>query len=265
VLPSRIGVNVIYSSNELPDIHSSYLICGFPGSGYVGKIAVDHLIQELKAIHLADIYSTSFPPQVLIRMDGTAELMKNSIFYSQNSDTNLLLLTGDSQPVDPDSEYVLAEEILDIATKFNTKHVFTLAAYITGVFVDKPRIFGTATDADIVKTFYKTNISTMDVGSITGMNGLIIGIAKLRGMKGTCLLGETSGYVVDAKASKSILETLISILGIKIDMATLEKRAKDTEMLIKTIEQQMAGRSGRLLEGQQTGSQGKPPNMGYIS
>jgi proteasome assembly chaperone (PAC2) family protein len=93
VLPSRIGVNVIYSSNELPDIHSSYLICGFPGSGYVGKIAVDHLIQELKAIHLADIYSTSFPPQVLIRMDGTAELMKNSIFYSQNSDTNLLLLT----------------------------------------------------------------------------------------------------------------------------------------------------------------------------
>ena len=115
MLPSRIGVNVIYSSNDLPDIHSPYLICGFPGSGYVGKIAVDHLIQELKAIHLADIYSTSFPPQVLIRMDGTAELMKNSIFYSKNSDTNLLLLTGDSQPVDPDSEYVLAEEILDIA------------------------------------------------------------------------------------------------------------------------------------------------------
>jgi uncharacterized protein len=241
------------------------LICGFPGSGYVGKIAVDHLIQELKAKHLADIYSTSFPPQVLIRADGTADLMKNSILYSKDGDTDILLLTGDSQPVNPDSEYVLAEEILDIAAKFNTKHVFTLAAYITGVFVDKPRIFGTATDADIVKSFYEKNISTMDVGSITGMNGLIIGIAKLRGIRGTCLLGETSGYVVDAKASKSILEILLSIVGIKIDMATLEKRAKDTEMLIKTIEQQMAGRSGKLLEGQQTAPQGKSPNMGYIS
>jgi proteasome assembly chaperone (PAC2) family protein len=31
----------------------------------------------------------------------------------------------------------------------------------------------------------------MDSGSIVGMNGLIIGIAKLRGMQGTCLLGET--------------------------------------------------------------------------
>jgi uncharacterized protein len=265
MLSSRIGVNVIYSSKDLPDIHSPYLICGFPGSGYVGKIAVDHLIQELKAKHLADIYSTSFPPQVLIRADGTADLMKNSILYSKDGDTDILLLTGDSQPVNPDSEYVLAEEILDIAAKFNTKHVFTLAAYITGVFVDKPRIFGTATDADIVKSFYEKNISTMDVGSITGMNGLIIGIAKLRGIRGTCLLGETSGYVVDAKASKSILEILLSIVGIKIDMATLEKRAKDTEMLIKTIEQQMAGRSGKLLEGQQTAPQGKSPNMGYIS
>src|SRR5919109_1719382 len=264
MLPSRIGINVIYSSNDLPDIDSPYLICGFPGSGYVGKIAVDHLIQELKAKHLADIYSSSFPPQLLIRTDGTADLMKNSIFYSKDSgDTNILLLTGDSQPVNPDSEYVLAEEILDIAAKFNTKHVFTLAAYITGVFVDKPRIFGTATDADIIKSFYEKNISTMDVGSITGMNGLIIGIAKLRGMRGTCLLGETSGYVVDAKASKSILETLLSIVGIKVDMATLEKRAKDTEMLIKTIEQQMAGKSSRLLEGQQTAPPGKSPNMGY--
>jgi len=88
----------------------------------------------------------------------------------------------------------------------NLIHKKSLAAYITGVFVDKPRIFDTATDSDIVKSFHEQNISTMDSGSITGMNGLIIGIAKLRGIKGTCLLGETSGYVIDAKASKSILE-----------------------------------------------------------
>jgi hypothetical protein len=77
-----------------------------------------------------------------------------------------------------------------------------LAAFVTGVFVGKPRVFGTATDSDIVKTFSEKNILTMDSGSIVGMNGLIIGIAKLDGMQGTCLLGETSGYVVDAKASK---------------------------------------------------------------
>ncbi|MGA9149915.1 MAG: proteasome assembly chaperone family protein [Candidatus Nitrosopolaris sp.] len=264
MLPTRSGINVIYSSDSLPDLKSPYLICGFPGSGYVGKIAVDHLIEELHAERLADIYSTSFPPQVLIRSDGTADLMKNTIFYSKGSSgINLLLLTGDSQPANPDSEYLLAEEIMDIATKFNTNHVFTLAAYITGVFVEKPRIFGTATDTDTIRSFSESNISTMDGGSITGMNGLIIGIAKLRGIRGTCLLGETSGYVVDAKASKSILETLLQIVGINIDMKNLEKRAKDTEMLIQTIEQQMAGRVGQ--PQQQQGGTTRPSAMGYIS
>ncbi|HET8687229.1 MAG TPA: proteasome assembly chaperone family protein, partial [Methanosarcina sp.] len=218
-------INVVYSPVNMPQLDSPYLICGFPGTGYVGKIAIDHLIQELDAKRLADIFSTSFPPQIMIRTDGVAELMKNTIFYSKSASNDLLLLTGDSQPISPESEYLLAEEILDIAAKFNAKKVFTLAASVTGVFVDKPRVFGTATDSDIVKTFPEKNILTMDGGIIAGMNGLIIGIAKLRGMQGTCLLGETSGYVVDAKASKSILESLLSIVQIMVDMTNLETKA----------------------------------------
>jgi uncharacterized protein len=265
---SRPGINVIYSSANLPQLKSPYLICGFPGSGYVGKMAVDHLIQELHAKHLADIYSSSFPPQIMIRNDGIAELMKNSIFYSESttiSEKNLLLLTGDSQPANPDSEYALAEEILDIASRFDLQTVFTLAAYITGSFIDKPRIFGTATHAEIVESFHEKNILSMDGGSITGMNGIIIGIARLRGRKGICLLGETSGYVVDAKASKAILESLLSIVGIQVDMTNLEKRAKDTEMLIQTIEQNIAGRAGRVSEGQQSSIPRRPSDTGYIS
>src|SRR5205823_6683076 len=103
MLPSpRSGINIVYSSsslsNTLPKLQSPYLVCGFPGSGYVGKIAIDHLIQELNAKRLADIYSTSFPPQIMIRTDGIAELMRNTIFYSKagaNSGNDLLLLTGD--------------------------------------------------------------------------------------------------------------------------------------------------------------------------
>ena len=265
MLSSRSGINVVYSSTTLPELQSPYLICGFPGSGYVGKIAIDHLIQELNAKRLADIYSTSFPPQIMIRTDGVAELMRNTIFYSKagaTSDPDLLLLTGDSQPSSPESEYALAEQILDIAAKFDTKKAFTLAASVTGVFVEKPRIFGTATDADIVKTFDKQNILTMDNGIVAGMNGIIIGIAKLRGMQGTCLLGETSGYVVDAKASKVVLESLLSILRITVDMTNLEKKAKDTEMLIQTIKQEAAGRA---LESQQPNMPSKPANTTYIS
>jgi uncharacterized protein len=219
---------------------------------------------------MTDIYCTSFPPQIMIRTDGVVELMKNSIFYSKPTSSpnakDILLLTGDSQPSNPESQYVLAEQVLDITAKFNTKEVFTLGASITGVFVDKPRVFATSTDAETVKTFDKLNILTMNTGWVAGMNGLIVGIAKLRKMKGTCLLGETSGYVVDAKASKAVLENLLPIIGIEIDMTSLDKKAKDTEMLIQTIQQQAAG-GGRALESQQPGMPGSniPYNTGYIS
>jgi uncharacterized protein (TIGR00162 family) len=257
-------IHIVYSTANRPKLISPHLICGFPGNGYVGKLAVDHLIQELSANHLADIYSSSFPPQIIIKPDGTADLMKNSIFWSHDDGVDLLLLTGDSQPANPESEYALAEQVLGLAEQFGTAQVFTLAAYITGVFVDKPKVFGTATDSEIIKTFSSNNISMMDSGSITGMNGLVIGIAKLRNIKGLCLLGETSGYVVDAKASKVVLETLLQIINIKVNMTNLEKRAKDTETLIQTIEQQMlAVRGGRQLEGQQPPQ--KPRDTGYIS
>jgi hypothetical protein len=176
----------------------------------------------------------------------------------------LLLLSGDSQPTTPDSEYLLAEEILDIASRFNSSQVFTLAAYITGSFVTDPRIFGTAGDLEAIKSLTEQQVHTMEGGSITGMNGIVVGIAKRRGMKGTCLLAETSGFVIDAKASKSILETLVSILHLKVDMTNIEKRAKDTEALIKTIEQQMTSNSIQQDENQSV-ARTRSSDMGYIS
>lgn len=110
---------------------------------------MDHLIYELNARHLVDIYSNTFPPQVLIKPDGTIDLVKNTIFYYESpisTASNMLLLTGDSQPSNPEAEYLLAETILGIASKFSVLHVYALAAYITGVFVQKPRVFCTVSD-----------------------------------------------------------------------------------------------------------------------
>jgi hypothetical protein len=253
-------MKIIYSAKKMPVLEEPYLVCGWPGSGYVGKLAVEHIIKELDAKPLADIYSYSFPPQVVIRSDGIADLMKNSIHYWKgNGKPDLLLLTGDAQPTMPEAEYVLVEEVLNLAQKFKSHTVFTLAAYITGNFVEKPRVYATATDDSFLKEFESRGMLMMDGGSITGMNGLIVGMAKLKRMRGVCLLGETSGYVVDAKASQVVLQPLLDMIGVKIDMENLEKRAKETEMLIQTIEQQMRRASGQ----EPAPKPGK--DLGYIS
>ena len=265
---SESQFELIYPNPSLPDCKFPNLVCGFPGSGYVGKLAVDHLIHELSSRHLVDIYSNTFPPQVLIKPDGTVDLIRNTIFYHESQispSLNMMFLTGDSQPSNPDAEYILAETILEIASRFSVLHVYALAAYVTGVFVQKPRIFCTASDMESLKDINTHDIAVMDGGAITGMNRLIVGLTKLKGMKGTCLLGETSGYVVDAKASRSLLEVLTSRLRIKISMDALDARAKDTEMLIKTVEQQMDQASGGRFEGGEQNPQTNPHNTGYIS
>lgn len=245
-----------------PTLKDPVLICGLPGSGYVGKLAVDYLIDKLEAKKLADIYSSSFPPQVTIQSDGTLDLVKNSLFYTSEP-VNLVLLAGDTQPVSAQGEYALADQIQKICQEMGIKEIFTLAAYITGKFTKTPRVYATSTSYDYVQEFPKHNILTMDKGTITGMNGLIIGRGKKYSIRGSCLLGETSGYVVDANASKAVLESLSNLIGIEIDMQELEKRAKDTEEIIKALQSQAAASNvPQNLRIPQTSAE---KNLGYIS
>ena len=108
--PQKITVEV----SEMPKLKNPQLICGLPGSGFVGKLAVDYLIEEFKAVQFATIFSSSFPPQVSIQPDGTIDLMKNTLYYCKSEPNDIVLLTGDAQPVTPESEYAMADEIIGI-------------------------------------------------------------------------------------------------------------------------------------------------------
>jgi uncharacterized protein (TIGR00162 family) len=253
-------------STKPPSLKSPILICGFPGRGYVGKIAVDHRIGELDSEHLADIYSSSFPPQVVIKNSGTVDLMKNVIYYFQGkgNSNDFLFLTGDAQPVTSKVEYILGEEIIKIAKSMGVKQVITLGAYITGMFVDSPRIFGVATDDDGIKILDSFKVLKIDNGGISGMNGILLGIAKINDLNGISLLGETSGYVVDANASKHLLKKLLAVVGLEVNMEDLDRKAKDTVMVIKSIEQRIGDKNAQSDEVNQM-VQKKQPEMGYIS
>jgi uncharacterized protein len=259
-----INEKISVEISSFPELKNPKLICGLPGSGYVGKLAIDYLIDKLSAKQFGNIYSSSFPPQVSIQADGTVDLVKNSLFYCHTDNQDLILFTGDAQPVSAQGEYALAEEIIELCKKMNVTDIYTLAAYITGKFSQIPKVYGTGTTSKIVNEFSKYGISSMDKGNITGMNGIIIGIAKRSSISGICLLGETSGYVIDAKASKVILEALSKILNIKFDMSELDQRAKDTEEIIKALRSQSAAQ-GASNQSVAVPSGSDEKSLGYIS
>jgi proteasome assembly chaperone (PAC2) family protein len=63
--------------------------------------------------------------------------------------------------------------------------------------------------------------------------GLLVGLAKLKGMRGFCLLAETLGVYPDAIAAQALLEVLCKILHLKIDLTRLEVAANETRKILE--------------------------------
>jgi proteasome assembly chaperone (PAC2) family protein len=86
------------------------LVCGLPGSGYVGKLAADYLVTVFKAKKVAEFYAASFPPHVNVNEDGIALRLKGELFHAETGQGNdLLVFTADAQPASSAGEYELAE------------------------------------------------------------------------------------------------------------------------------------------------------------
>lgn len=249
---------------EQIQLRDPVLIGGLPGIGYVAKLATDYLVQQLKAQLFGQIYSQFFPPYVMINKDGTVDIMKNELYYyrSTNSDIDLVIFTGNAQAVTPEGQYRIAEEVLKVGKDLGVKKLFALAAYATDRHVEKPNVYGAATDMDLVEELKGRGVIPMEDGSISGINGLLFGLCKLWSISGLCLLGETHAFaspggrsLVDAKSSQAVLEVLTRMLGITIDMAPLETQAKATEEFIQRLEtmerqvvEEMTRKTGRREE-----------------
>lgn len=221
---------------RLPTGKSPVLVCGLPGSGYVGKLAADHLISTFKLEKVAEYSCESFPPVVNVRSDGTAEQMKGELYYGEaGNNKELMVFTGDAQPTTSEGEYYLSDAVVRLASRCGVKKIYALAAYITGTFSTTPRVYGSATTESMLASISGIGVTLMKDGGISGMNGLLIGLAALRGLEGACLLGETSGYVVDAGASKSVLEILSKAIGLPIDTSKLRRKAEETQKVINQL------------------------------
>jgi len=222
---------------ETPKAANPVLVCGLPGSGYVGKLAADHLVSAFKLRKVAEYTSSTFPPQVSVKEDGTADPPRGELFYAAvKRGRGLFVFTADAQPTTSEGEYELSEAVVKFAKRCGVKQVYTLAAYITGSFSKSPKVYGSGTSKGMVGMLGDNGVVLMKDGGISGMNGLLIGVAAIRGLEGACLLGETSGYVVDAGASKAVLELLSKVLDISIDTSKLEAKAEETSKVISQLQ-----------------------------
>lgn len=214
---------------EKPPLTAPIMIAGLPGIGSVAWLAVNHLVRQFKAELFAELYSPSFSPKVWMAEDGTVNLVKGDFRFTKNQRSgDLVFFTASEQPYSPEGQYQLAERVLDFAEQLSVKRLVTMGGMAVDRLTDKPKIYGGSTDLSLMSELERYGVLKLVGGSITGTNGLLFGLAKPRNIQAICLLAETPGYLsFDAGAARAALEVVCKIIGIQIDMSSLEKQANE--------------------------------------
>jgi len=214
-----------------PKFTEPVMIAAWPGMGYLAKISADYLRRRLKAELFAEI---TYFQNAIVYKDSLAELPPlNHRFYAVPG-RDLMICVGDAQPSTPEEALRLAERVVDVAERFNVRRIYTMAAYPND-YPEEPQVYGVYTDEGLKDELERHGVGFIEgEGAVNGLNGILIGVARNRGIEGVCLMGEIKyANVPQHLSSKAVLEKLTAILGLEIDMTQLEKRAEKIDASIR--------------------------------
>jgi uncharacterized protein len=223
------------------------LIEGMPGIGNVGKIVMDMLIEETGASLFMTFFSRSLPNSVFVNENNLVDLPKISMYHKRVDGRDIILLTGDVQPMTPESCFDFAQLIADRFKKFKGDHIVTLGGIGLGELPDTPKVYVTGNNKDFVNSiisgFDKMHLKHEKkiyghVGPILGVSGVLLGISRKSGINAYCLLAETYGHpmYIGLKGAKKILEILNKQYGVAIKLEKLNKEIVKIDKQIQGID-----------------------------
>ncbi|MEM3693282.1 MAG: PAC2 family protein [Candidatus Bathyarchaeia archaeon] len=231
---------MIKDIGEKVELRKPILIEGFPGLGMVGEIAVQYMIEELKASPMAELYSPFFPFHVLVNDEGELRLLRAEFYYWKNPEENLpdlVLLKGDAQPQTLEGQYEVSSVILSYAKSKGVRRLIALGGY-EAYPEGEPKVIAASTDQDFLKEALLKGCILGQVGNpILGLAGVILGIAPFYGIQGLALLAETPGYAPDPKGSKGLLKILEGLLRIRFNYERMDKEIAKAGIAINRAEE----------------------------
>ena len=268
--------------NQEPELNNPDMIVGWPGIGNVGIITVETMRQALQAEELGEIEPWDFfyPNKVVIQAGILTDMSfpGSKFYFKRTPKKDLLFFIGEEQPATRESAYAegkrayeMANMVLDVAQKFSCRRVYTSGAAIAITHHTMlPKVWAVANQKLLLSELrsYDNTILMSEVegkgnqGSITGLNGLLIGAAKRRGMEGICLMGEIPDYLSRMpfpypKASKAVLGTLARIMGVTIAHNPLEDMIIQMDTVVENVYQQFPPEIKERLEQRKVATQNK--------
>ena len=238
--------NPIITLTEQPQAENLVMLVSWPGIGNISPIMAHYLREKRGAREIGDIDPIYFfePVGVMVK-DNVVErprFPESKFYYWEDAEakTGLVLFIGEEQP--RAKGYEMVEAVLDAAEQLGVSRIFSCAAAITKIhYSEETKVWGVATRQELLDEFSRHSVVLRGTLRIAGLNGLVLGRAKERGIDGLCLLGEVPGFATQMahpKAALAVLSIFAEMLGIEIDMDELEALAKRSEMEMDIISKQ---------------------------
>ncbi len=221
-----------------PKLKNPVLIVAWPGMGEVAYKSALFLKEALRCKMFAKLEATDFfKPAAVVVEKGIADMpvVPAGFFYyfkAKSGGQDIILFLGEAQPpLDRAEELALA--IIEYVKKYKVQMVLSFAAKPEPIdHKNNSAVWVVATQNELLKKMSALKIKVLTEGQISGLNGIILGVAKRHSMKGACLLGEIPFYTVqieNPKASREILKVVDQLFCLNLDLAPLDERASFIE------------------------------------
>jgi proteasome assembly chaperone (PAC2) family protein len=238
------------------------LLAGWPGMGNVGVGAVDYLRRHLKAQEFGEIdMHEHFTPEAIVVEQGIAKLPEvpgNAFAFSRSPD--LIFFVSEAQVSGPGA-LALTNLMVDLAEQFEVRRIYTCAAFAMPIgYRERTRVLGVATDEQLRDSLVPHGAEILPQGMISGLNGLLLGVAGARGIGAACLLATIPQYAMslpNPRGSRALVEALGSLLGVATDLSDFEAPVRQMDAVMSQIEERMRtafeSHEGTPGEGEQEG------------
>jgi uncharacterized protein len=225
-------INVVGDSAPLSD---PWMVEGLPGAGLVGKIAADHLVEELSMDLYAHVHCESLP-QVSVYDESATVRPPVRVYVGAERD--LVVLTSDV-PVSPSA----AREVAAcLSGWFDDETVRPL--YLSGLPGQKddapPALFGVATGEGHA-VLESAGVEAPDErGLVSGPTGAMLSHAVETDRTAVALVVETDPRFPDPEAASVLLEAGIEpITGAEVGVDELVDRAEEIRQAREQLARQM--------------------------
>jgi len=213
-----------------PRLKSPNMLAAWPGIGNVAIIVATYLKRKLDFKELGEVEASRF-------FDPIGVLVKDNVV------SDIILFIGEDQPAT--KSYELANCVLDVGLRFQVKRIYTCAAAVTRIHHTEPsRVWGVATNQHVAKDLTGYDLVPRGDLHISGLNGLLLGVAKERDIEGICLLGEVPMYatrIQNPMAALVVLDILSKMLDIEVDTGELAELAEETRERMRQIAAEAMG------------------------